>query len=159
MPDISNRPRALADWLARAAAVREGQLKYAALPNSVALPNSMRYLSGMTKRTKPGPKPRPDSLTDAPVVAVKVPARLLRGLDKKASARGVTRAESIRDAIEKSIEEKAMDKALGTIHDLAVEALTGSKEEMHAALEKIASVARYRFDALPYAEKAGRRLS
>jgi metal-responsive CopG/Arc/MetJ family transcriptional regulator len=108
----------------------------------------------MTMKNKPGPKPRPDSLTDAPVVSIKVPRPMLRGIDKKASLNGVTRAESIRDAIEKSIDEKAMDAALGTIHDVAVKALTGTKQEMHDALDKIVSVARYRRDVLSDREKS-----
>lgn len=53
---------------------------------------------------RPGPKPKADSLTDAPVVAVKVPRKALREFDAAAKRRGLQRAEAIRLAMREFVD-------------------------------------------------------
>lgn len=49
---------------------------------------------------KPGPKPKPDSLTDAPVLVLRVPSKLLRSLTKGAKEAGMGRPAFIRMLLE-----------------------------------------------------------
>lgn len=53
--------------------------------------------------TRPGPKPRADSLTDAPVLAVKIPRALLRQVDARAKSDGQTRADAVREALRRYV--------------------------------------------------------
>lgn len=54
----------------------------------------------MAKKSKPGPKPKADSLTDAPVISIKVPRALLTRVDESAAAEGLKRAEWVRGSMD-----------------------------------------------------------
>lgn len=49
---------------------------------------------------KPGPKPKRDSLTDAPVMSVKMPRSLLKRVDESASAQGMSRPDFVRESLD-----------------------------------------------------------
>lgn len=53
---------------------------------------------------KPGPKPKPGSLTDAPMLQLKVPPQLLRDLTREAKKAGISRAQFIRILLARMLE-------------------------------------------------------